>query len=117
MNTLNTTVAKANDDAEALFRHARPSEARNLFYQVISEHEKATNPLLRVEVARAMYFAADCERALCRPDLAEKMQRKLQKRFGRSSNLQARHWAQLAPSISTSLPTTADRVAAFIPEA
>lgn len=103
-----------NDIAEKYFQNGDPSRALATFQQVFLNHNKATEPQLRAQVARALYGAVRCYESLSNPAMAERIRSTLFARYGRDDNPQTHYWVERARGGNATLPLDFNPAEEFI---
>lgn len=84
-----------NDQAVQLLNSGLTNEALSLFQQVFFDYENFSDDIARIQVARALYYVAKCNREAGKVQLAEQIEQTLQLHYARDVNPTVRYWAEL----------------------
>lgn len=93
---MNPEILELNDRAEAHLKNQEWSAALALFQKVFLDFSRAQEPALRAQVARALWGAIQCSRALNDAKRAEQIAATLERRYGGDDNSRVRYYLELS---------------------
>lgn len=114
---MNPQILELNDRAEVHLKHREWGAALALFQKVFLDFSRAENPTVRAQVARALWGAVQCSRALGDAKRAEQIQTTLERRYGADSHSRVRYYLELSRGNSPGAsPDEAESETALAPD-
>ncbi len=93
---MNSEILELNDRAETHLKNGEWSAALTLFQKVFLDFSRAEQPAMRAQVARALWGAVQCSRAMNDAKRAEQIQATLERRYGTDSHSRVRYYLELS---------------------